>query len=349
MTRALAVLLAAFALLLPTVPAQAQVQAGSQAGARVLVTVRWVEEWDPVAQRWVRIADMPAAIQDASFATATATIARSTAQAITEAAVAEPVRFIARPDQPAPLAAGLAQFGPFRVLDERRAALVAGTDAGSPAAFQAMLAAYPGIEVIEFRDAPGTSHDIANLRLGRMIRAAGLETYVPAGGSARSGAVELFLAGTRRRIDPGALFAVHAWRDQRGREPADFAADAPENRIYLDYYTEMGMSEAEARAFYALTNSVPHQSALWLTGSDMARWIARDATPRHRAIAALPRPVLHIAVPSLGAMRERLRAAFALALTRTQPTPAPRLAYAELGPDPITLPPRLLDSGHAFP
>jgi hypothetical protein len=78
---------------------------------------------------------------------------------------------------------------------------------------------------------------------------------------------------------PGALFAVHSWRDERGREPSDFAPDAPENRLYLDYYTEMGMSEAEARAFYAMTNSVPHAGALWLEGAEMARWIAPEETP----------------------------------------------------------------------
>ena len=50
-------------------------------------------------------------------------------------------------------------------------------------------------------------------------------------------------------MDPGALFAVHSWRDERGREPADFAPDAPANRLYLDYYAEMGMNADEARAF----------------------------------------------------------------------------------------------------
>ncbi len=97
---------------------------------------------------------------------------------------------------------------------------------------------------------------------------------MPEGGSARSGAVELFLAGTRRTMDPRALFAVHSWRDELGREPDDFAVDAPENRLYLDYYAEMGMTADEAGAFYAMTNSVPHAGALWLEGTEMARWIA---------------------------------------------------------------------------
>ena len=52
--------------------------------------------------------------------------------------------------------------------------------------------------------------------------------------------------------------------DAYGREADDFAMHAPENRQYLDYYREMGMTIEQARAFYDFTNSVPHARALWL-------------------------------------------------------------------------------------
>jgi hypothetical protein len=283
MDRALALLVAALALLLPGTGALAQ--SGPLPGARVVATVSWVEEWDPARGEWVRIDAGPAALAPAAHEGVT----------ITETVIEQPVRFIARPAPLEQAGAGLAQYGPFRVLDARRAALVGSTDTASPRAFAAMLAAHPGLEVLEFLDAPGTSNDIANLALGRAIRAAGLATHVPEGGSARSGAVELFLAGTHRSMDAGALFAVHSWRDQTGREPDDFGLDAPENRLYLDYYAEMGMSAGEARAFYAMTNSVPHSSALWLRGAEMARWVAPEAAPeaslaRAREVPALPVP-----------------------------------------------------------
>jgi hypothetical protein len=355
MNRALAFLLAALALVLPGTAALAQ--SALHPGARVVATTSWVEEWDPVAQRWVRVDDSPATFRPASYETTSTTRAGAGGATITETVFEEPVRFIARSGSASAAASGIAQFGPFRVLDSRRAALVAGTDARSPAAFEAMLDAFPGLEVIEFLDAPGTSHDIANLRLGRMIRAAGLETYVPDGGSARSGAVELFLAGVHRSMAPGALFAVHSWRDSAGREPADFAADAPENRLYLDYYTEMGMSDEEARAFYAMTNSVPHQSALWLRGRDMARWVAPDNAPRSRKTPALPVPVLMAAAPAKAALGEGVRASLAIllvdALPVARPAFAPRLAYAgfdgEFCLDLALSQPALLDSGYAFP
>lgn len=182
-------------------------------------------------------------------------------------------RFVASGSTPAAVPGGIARFGPFRVIDGARAALVDVTDERSPAAFTAMLAAFPGISTLELVDCPGTDDDRANLRLGRMIRARGLVTHVPDGGSVRSGAVELFLAGVRHTAAPGAEFAVHAWADDAGREPRDYPADAPENQAYLSYYREMGLSPVEASAFYAMTNSVPNASARWMNAAQMGQWV----------------------------------------------------------------------------
>jgi hypothetical protein len=191
MTRVIALMLAALALLLPGTAAFAQ------SGARVVATVSWVEEWDPATGQWVRIEEAPAAISSAAITATTTAVQRSGGVVVTQTIIEEPVRFIARPARMAE-AGAIARFGPFRVIDQTRAALVGATDAASPDAFAAMLAAYPGIAVLEFADAAGTSNDLANLKLGRAIRAAGLATHVPTGGSARSGAVELFLAGATR-------------------------------------------------------------------------------------------------------------------------------------------------------
>lgn len=342
MNRALALLLAALALLLPGGGAFAQ--SGWQQGARVVTTVSWVEEWDPIRSEWVPVAENSAPFAPAAFDPVATPLA-----AAESAPLAEPVRFIARPPRRAS-DPGLAAFGPFRVIDARRAAIVGATDADSPRAFAAMLAAYPGLEVLEFADAPGTSHDLANLRLGRAIRAAGLATHVPAGGSARSGAVELFLAGTRRSIDPRALFAVHSWRDELGREPADFAPDAPENRLYLDYYAEMGMTAEQAREFYAMTNSVPHSGALWLEGGEMARWIApaEDRTLATRALPQLAESDLRLALARSGAaLAAALRGPWAVRGGLGEVVlPAPRLAYAFPGMGSAEA---VLDSGAAFP
>ncbi|MBT0670371.1 alpha/beta hydrolase [Novosphingobium profundi] len=182
-----------------------------------------------------------------------------------------------RPASAAPVLSGHEPaYGPFRVLDATHAALVDATGVGTPGQFLAMLRDHPGIAVIEMLECPGTRDDLANLRLGRMIRERGIATHVPQGGSVRSGGVELFLAGARRMADPGAEFAVHSWIDDTGLEPGDYSASAPENRRYLDYYRQMGMSPIEAEAFYAMTNSVPFSKARWFGAGVMSLWVAFD-------------------------------------------------------------------------
>lgn len=164
----------------------------------------------------------------------------------------------------------LAIFGPFRVTDSASADMIGLVDSATPAQFAAMLRAYPGIATLRMIECPGSADDEANLRLARMLRRARIETVVPAGGSVRSGAVELFLAGVRRRADSHAQFAVHSWRDELGREASDLPADDPVHREYLDFYREMGLSEDSASRFYALTNSVSHDDAVYLAPLQMA-------------------------------------------------------------------------------
>ena len=180
--------------------------------------------------------------------------------------------------QPAPaaVASSLGIFGPFRVIAPDRVELKGSIESDTPSQFKALMLAYPRIRQIDMVDCPGTGDDEANLALARMVRRAGIATYVPNGGSVRSGGVELFLSGAKRSAAPEAEFAVHSWLDEDGMEPADFAESDPVNREYVDYYREMGMSEDKAKAFYALTNSVPHDDALYLKPRDIAAYIPLD-------------------------------------------------------------------------
>ncbi|TRD11703.1 hypothetical protein FGU71_07365 [Erythrobacter insulae] len=307
--RKLAALIALFQMLLLPAAVVAQgnsVQSNDGAGyvsARTVSTISWTEEWDPVAERWVRVADRGGRALE-PVTTVTTNIVNG--KVVSETVQTVPANAAARyavPMRAQPQAQAIAHYGPFRVIGNKRAAIIGTTGPDAPAQFDAMLRDFPRISVLEMVDAGGTSHDIANLELGRRIRAAGLNTHVPEGGSARSGGVELFLAGQNRTMAPGAQFAVHSWLDNYGRQPDDFAPDAPENRLYLDYYIEMGMSESRAREFYAMTNSVPHSEALWLRADDMQPWIAAN---RARRIANTPaaRPVLQLLmnVPALPQM-----------------------------------------------
>lgn len=194
-----------------------------------------------------------------------------------EADIGSADRLVAQPfGEVAPSLTPLASFGPFHMVAPDRAELIGSIESDTPAQFAALLLAYPMLRQVDMVDCPGTGDDEANLELARTLRRHGVSTYVPEGGSVRSGGVELFLAGAQRRAAPGAEFAVHSWRDEDGMEAGDFAADHPANRAYIDFYREMGMSEPQARAFYAMTNSAPHDDALYLRPQDIAIFLPLD-------------------------------------------------------------------------
>ncbi|WP_417620941.1 hypothetical protein [Parasphingorhabdus sp.] len=171
-----------------------------------------------------------------------------------------------------PAEAAFGQYGPFRVIAADTVEMTGTVDSYTPATFRQMLNHFPGIKRIEMLDCDGSVDEEANLNLARMIRRAGISTHVPAGGSIRSGAVELFLAGARRTAHPDSEFIVHSWMDEDGREANDYPPSDPVHAEYLDYYKEMGVPEPTAQAFYALTNSVPFSDQLRLSRNDMARF-----------------------------------------------------------------------------
>jgi hypothetical protein len=176
----------------------------------------------------------------------------------------------------APSRTPLASFGPFHMVSSDRAELIGSIESETPAQFRALLRAFPGIRQIDMVECPGTGDDEANLALARMVRGAGISTYVPDGGSVRSGGVELFLAGAKRSAAPGAEFAVHSWRDEDGYEANDFAASDPVHQEYIKFYRDMGLSDTEAKSFYAMTNTAPHDDALYLNSRDLGRYVRLD-------------------------------------------------------------------------
>ena len=100
---------------------------------------------------------------------------------------------------------------------------------------------HPEIEVLVLLEMPGSIDDEVNLRLARQIRALGIDTYVPAEGRIASGAVDLFLAGSRRFAECGAGIGVHSWADSDGTQGGDIPRNDPAHAHYVNYYSEMGI------------------------------------------------------------------------------------------------------------
>ena len=259
-------LVALFAALLVFAPVQARAQQLVTITTTVTTTETWVDDDAP-----------DAGDADADEADAVA-VDDDTAALLDDAAVAGAADLGAT-RRYAP-GAGLAtrgpaeaRFGPFAVVDGTTARMSGDVDDATPRQFAAMLAAFPGVKRLEMIDCPGSLDEEANLILARAIRRAGLETVVPSGGSVRSGAVELWLAGSTRRAAPDAEFGVHSWADEYGREAKDYPASDPVHAEYIGLYREMGMDDAHARAFYALTNATPFDQVRYLTRDDMARFV----------------------------------------------------------------------------
>jgi hypothetical protein len=166
-----------------------------------------------------------------------------------------------------------AQFGPFFVMSDTLVEMAGVVDSSTPGQFQRMMARFPGLTMLRMIECPGSEDDDANLILSRMLHQAGLSTHVPANGSIRSGAVELFLAGVHRTSEPGAQFGVHSWQDEYGREATDYPASDPVHQAYVNYYIAMGFPPAEARNFYAFTNhAAPSSGVHYMTRAELAQY-----------------------------------------------------------------------------
>lgn len=162
-------------------------------------------------------------------------------------------------------------FGPFRVTAPDRVEMDGASTAASPAEFAALLRQFPGIKTLVMINCPGSEDDDANLKLARMIRHAGIDTVLPTGGSIRSGAVELFLAGRNRIAQPGATIGVHSWVDENGYEATDYPPTDPVHSTYIRYYVDMGMAPSLAKAFYDFTNRAAPSSYMHFMSSAEVR------------------------------------------------------------------------------
>ena len=140
---------------------------------------------------------------------------------------------------------------------------------GTPAQVEALLAEHPGLAVIELEVVPGSVDDEACLEAGRMVREHGLSTYLAADGEIASGGVDFFLAGIDRTVEDGGLVGVHSWSQLGGPNGEDLPRDDPEHQPYLDYLSEMGVTED----FYWFTlEAAPASDIHWMSRDELVAY-----------------------------------------------------------------------------
>ncbi|MEM7729989.1 MAG: hypothetical protein AAF311_12065 [Pseudomonadota bacterium] len=141
------------------------------------------------------------------------------------------------------------------------------TDGRSETAVRRLLRDHPEVDTLVFMDMPGTRDVTSNYRLARTIRAAGLATELRPGSRIASGAVDLFLAGTERRVACGAKVGVHAWGGS-GFDAQDAVWD--NHRAYSrDFLSDMGVNPD----FYDFRTQAAGTEAMhWMSPAEIEHW-----------------------------------------------------------------------------
>lgn len=144
----------------------------------------------------------------------------------------------AEPDDDAEPAAATGLFA----VDGDEATMTGEIGSSTPDEVRSLIESNPDVTTIVMVDVPGSGDDEANLVASRLIREAGLATYVPADGFIASGGVDFYLAGLERSFDEGAEFGVHSWASSDGREGGELDMDDSEHDLFLNYYEEIGVN-----------------------------------------------------------------------------------------------------------
>ena len=142
----------------------------------------------------------------------------------------------------------------------------------TPYHFDNIIKDHPTAKLLTMQDCPGSEDDEANLLASRKIRNAGLNIHVTATSELASGAVDMYLAGVKRTMEPGAKFGVHSWSDG-DNEATDFPKGHANHLPYITYFKDMGMSQQMAEDFYYFTiYAAPADGIHWMTQAELDKY-----------------------------------------------------------------------------
>jgi len=118
------------------------------------------------------------------------------------------------------------------------------------------------------QNVPGSIDDEINLLASREIRKHGIATHIPADGMVASGGTDMFLAGIKRTIEPGAKIGVHSWGG--GEQAAtDYDRDHQVHVQYLNYYKEMNI---DTDFYWYTLDAAPADDIHWMSEQDIAKY-----------------------------------------------------------------------------
>ncbi len=144
----------------------------------------------------------------------------------------------------------------------------------------------PAVAEVEMFDVPGSSTPgNETLAGGLVLRAAGMDTFLPADGRVESGGVDFFLAGEQRTVQDGGCLGVHSTEIDVGDGPvaaADLPRDDPEHQPFLEYFAALGIPTE----FYWFTlEAAPPDGIHYLTPQEMVRFDVVTSAPPEQGCA----------------------------------------------------------------
>ncbi|NNE56863.1 MAG: hypothetical protein HKN36_02040 [Hellea sp.] len=152
----------------------------------------------------------------------------------------------------------------FKVRGDR--ALVYGTtDSLSLGTMRSFIRDNPQVETLVLHRMSGTKDSATNLRIAREIRDARLKTHLLPNSYIASGAVDLFIAGTERTMECGAMIGVHSWSigDKERFSPKDIGFDRSQPK-HERFLREMGIDPA----FYVFTREAAEPEDIYVMKMD---------------------------------------------------------------------------------
>ncbi len=144
-------------------------------------------------------------------------------------------------------------------------------------AFEDAIEQNPQASTLVLQYIEGSVDDDANVVFSRVVHDEGFDTVVPSGGLVASGGTDLFLAGHKRTLHPGACVGVHSWSGS-GIVATELPEDDPEHDRYLDYFQDIGVDDE----FYWFTlEAAPADQMHWMTAAETDRFdMTTRAAPR---------------------------------------------------------------------
>jgi len=174
-------------------------------------------------------------------------------------------------DTPTPTA-NTRTFGIFKVLaDDATIEMNGVIGSNTLTNFNNLIAAFPNAKKINMLDCGGSEDDETNLLVSKKMHDLGFEFHLLATSVIASGAVDMYVGGTKRTREAGSRIGVHSW----GAGPGDpIATSYPIGHAvhlpYINYYTSVGFTQQQAEAFYYFTiNAATASNIHWMTDAEL--------------------------------------------------------------------------------